>query len=444
MSYCSNQWISAYTYEAIRNKLVAENSAVTSADASGAPVDSLVIQGIVAVGGGSATIEEVYRLNAPLVVPPSTPTAYTIRLLDGSNNLLAEHPFSPRYNTDDPEGVESPGIIMEQTPWPNGLRRIEIRKAGALLDARAVSPTAPAVTVTAPSGDLAVGSGGLTVAWTASDADGDALVATVLYSRDNGITWSPLRLHLSETSVLIPLSELAGTTQGRVRVIVSDGANTAQDDSEGTITIPNQDPIAEIVTPAADTTMTLGPLLELSGAATDAETPELEESAFVWSSDILGILGSGREVDVMMTEPGVHLITLVVTDPDGGSATATRTVTVTNDAQVTAAAVFASPSSTAASALFGDTAVQTQPLAIRNPNVGSVPWTASSNAPWLTLSASSGNTPGDITMRINPAGLGVGTHMGTITVASAGLPPQVVTVFVNIDGVQVMLPLVTK
>jgi len=444
MSYCSDQWISAYTYEAIRDKLVAENSVVTGAEALGAAVDSLVIQGIVGVGGHSATIEEVYRLNAPQVVAPTEPTFYTIRLLDGSNNLLAEHPFSPRYNTDDPEGEESPGIIMEQVPWPNGLRRIEIRLAGALLDARTVSPTAPTVTVTAPSGDLTVGAAGLAVSWTANDADGDALVATVLYSRDNGVTWSPLRLHLSESTVTIPLAELAGTIQGKVRVIVSDGANTAQDDSEGTITIPNQNPVAQIVTPAEDTTMTLGPLLELSGVATDAETQELDEAAFVWSSDILGTLGSGREVDVMMTEPGVHLITLTVTDPDGGSATATRTVTVTNDAQVTAAAVFASPSSTAASAIFGDATVQTQPLAIRNPNVGSVAWSASSDAPWLTLSAASGNTPGDITLRINPANLGVGIHQGTVTVTSAGLPPQVVNVFLTIEGTQVLLPLVNN
>lgn len=444
MSYCSNQWISAYTYEAIRNKLVAENSAVSSADALGAPADLLIVQGTIGVGGGDATINEVYRLMGPHTSPAVQPSPFRLRLLDGGGNVLAEHIITPRYNTDDPEGVESPALIMEEVLWPEGLRRIEIVKEGVVLDARNVSPNAPAVSITAPAGNLTVGAAGLTVTWTATDADGDALIATVLYSRDNGLTWTPLRLHLTESSVVIPANELAGTTQGKVRVIVSDGANTAQDDSEGTLTVANLPPVVQIVTPATDTTMTLGPLLELTGAADDAETPELAETAFVWSSSIDGVLGAGRDLDVMIAEPGIHTIALTVSDPDGGITTATRTVTVTNDALVTAAAVNVSPSSTAASAVFGDTAVQTQPLAIRNPNVGNVNWTATSNAPWLTLSAASGSTPGDITMRINPAGMGVGMHQGTITVNVAGLPPQMVNVFLTIDGIQVMLPLVNN
>ncbi len=43
-------------------------------------------------------------------------------------------------------------------------------------------------------------------------------------------------------------------------------------------------------------------------------------------------------------------------------------------------------------------------------------WTASTDADWITLHTSSGSTPATLTATVNPAGLGVGTNRGTITI----------------------------
>src|SRR5690606_17321161 len=97
-----------------------------------------------------------------------------------------------------------------------GTQQIQIVTGSSVLATRAVSANAPTVAVTAPAGGETVDSAGLAVSWTAGDLDGGALVATVLYSRDGGAHYAPLRLHETGSSVVIPLEELGGTTQGKV------------------------------------------------------------------------------------------------------------------------------------------------------------------------------------------------------------------------------------
>ncbi len=458
MSYCPNQWISNYTYEAIRNRLVSENSAA-EAQAAGvpAPADYLIIEGAISPDETQVTIREVYRLTAPLLLPPPTPGGWDIRLLDGGGNVLATYPFTPRIDTDDPS-EQNDALIMEQVLWVNGTRLIQVRKGAAVLATRPVSANAPTVTVTAPAGGETVGAGGLNVSWSASDPDLDPLVATVLYSRDGGVNYKPLRLHVPGTSVNIPVTELGQTTQGKIRVIVSDGVLTGQDDSEGLFTTPNQPPAVQILQPAANLAIAYGPTLALSGAASDLEDVDLPDSAFRWSSSLDGPLGIGRDLDVALESLGQHTITLEVVDANGGIGKATRVVTVNPDTSVTAASLNASPASTAATLPLGGES--TEVISLRNPSGAVLAWQATSNAPWLTLDALQGQTPADPILRIRSAGLGVGVYVGVITINTTGMEvaadavdtqapqgqmaTQQVRVFLTITGNTLMLPIVKK
>lgn len=51
---------------------------------------------------------------------------------------------------------------------------------------------------------------------------------------------------------------------------------------------------------------------------------------------------------------------------------------------------------------------------------GSAAWTATSPTPWLEVTTAAGNGSGAIQWNRNPAGLGIGTHIGLITVSSPG------------------------
>jgi cellulose 1,4-beta-cellobiosidase len=67
-------------------------------------------------------------------------------------------------------------------------------------------------------------------------------------------------------------------------------------------------------------------------------------------------------------------------------------------------------------------------LSISNSSYGTLNWSASKNASWLSVSPSSGTAPSSLTVTVNPSGLSIGTYNGTITVSSsrASNSPQTV------------------
>ncbi len=77
-----------------------------------------------------------------------------------------------------------------------------------------------------------------------------------------------------------------------------------------------------------------------------------------------------------------------------------------------------------------------QSLTIANTGPGVLTWTASSNSAWLTLNnttSASGTNLGSVSVRVNPAGLSVGTHTGLITIVGTGSANSPQTVNVSFD-----------
>jgi len=94
------------------------------------------------------------------------------------------------------------------------------------------------------------------------------------------------------------------------------------------------------------------------------------------------------------------------------------------------------PSILSFSAVQNGTSPAAQPLTVTNTGPGTLTWTASSNSAWLTLnnaSSASGTNLGSVSVRVNPAGLSVGTHTGLITIVGTGAANSPQTVTVNFD-----------
>ena len=96
-------------------------------------------------------------------------------------------------------------------------------------------------------------------------------------------------------------------------------------------------------------------------------------------------------------------------------------------------------------AAFGGPAVQ-QALTVRSTGDTEFAWTASENIPWLTLSKTTGQSPADLVLTIDPKNLPVGTHTGTISFSSgqAGNSPVEVTVTLQVTGRVVFLPITRR
>jgi hypothetical protein len=79
-----------------------------------------------------------------------------------------------------------------------------------------------------------------------------------------------------------------------------------------------------------------------------------------------------------------------------------------------------SPSSFSFTATAGGANPANQSLSITNTGGGTLNWTASDNATWLTISPTSGTAPSTVTLSVNITGLAAGTYNGTVTVSATG------------------------
>jgi hypothetical protein len=97
-----------------------------------------------------------------------------------------------------------------------------------------------------------------------------------------------------------------------------------------------------------------------------------------------------------------------------------------------------SPASFSFTATAGGANPANQSLSITNTGGGTLNWTASDDATWLTVSPTSGTAPSTATLSVSIAGLTPGTYNGTITVSATGAtntPVSVpVTLTVNSTG----------
>jgi hypothetical protein len=111
-------------------------------------------------------------------------------------------------------------------------------------------------------------------------------------------------------------------------VIASDGVNTGEPQSDAAFTLVPGLPRTVIVEPDSGAQFEWGSTIALRGRATHTEDGSLDESAFAWTSDLDGALGSGRELWVSDLVTGTHHITLTATDSDGQTGTDEITIFV--------------------------------------------------------------------------------------------------------------------
>ena len=83
-------------------------------------------------------------------------------------------------------------------------------------------------------------------------------------------------------------------------------------------------------------------------------------------------------------------------------------------------AIGVSPASMSFSATAGGSNPASQSLSITNTGGGTLTWTASSNASWLSVSPASGTAPSTATVSVNITGLAAGTYNGAITITAPG------------------------
>ena len=274
---------------------------------------------------------------------------YAVELRDANGGILASHPFvvdfqseysaDPGAHSGSQDGPEdAPPFPPEPTskvdvsfivPWVDGTQSVALVHQGQTLDQRQVSNNPPQVLITAPIGAEVWNQGeNHSVSWQGLDLDGDSLLYTVFYSNNGGADWILLQGDLITPTYSVDVDSMAGGSDVRFRVVATDGINTALDETDQAITIPNQPPVPTILNPANGSISIPGGLVVLQGNATDMEDGTLADEKLVWSSDRQGELGIGPSVELISLEPGTHIITLTAMDSYGISVDTSVQITV--------------------------------------------------------------------------------------------------------------------
>lgn len=324
MGYCDNQWISSYTYEGLLRQLRGK-SASQASEAKATTADGLVVVGSFDPETSEVELENLLRLPNRTLTPRPGRSAFTLVLQDAAKRTLASYPFTPRPSSDGGED-----IISEVVPYVAGTKRVAILQNGRELAARAASRNAPEVKILFPNGGEQLDGETVDVLWQGSDADGDVIAYSLLYSNDRGASWGAIAIDLSEPRATVDLKRLPGGSGALFRVVATDGFDTRRDDSDSPFSVPGKAPEVRIKSPGQNSVYDETQTLVLVGEAIDSEDGPLDGTQLQWSSDRQGTLGRGRSLAVTGLAPGRHRITLTAMDRSSTGATASIEINVTS------------------------------------------------------------------------------------------------------------------
>ncbi|MBA3471043.1 MAG: hypothetical protein H0T53_15520, partial [Herpetosiphonaceae bacterium] len=397
MSYCANEWISDYTYEGIYDEVsLLKPAQDQQRDQASAPRVAVVrIAGSIYPNKASGAITRVRRMDA--VASTSNPAGtHRLRLLDSNNALLATHIFTPTQNDDGVSRLR----FSEYIPWSNGTRSIVLENAAGTQTyaTYAVSAAPPTISNVHLVGATAPVTGNVTLAWDASDPDGDTLTFDIAYSKDNGVTFEPVELNVAANSAVVDTLILGGGATAILRVTASDGAQTASAASPP-FALASKAPQVTILSPASGARVAYGQTVNFAAQVDDLQAGSLPDASLTWRNQY-GQIGTGPQFSAVDLPVGINTITLTAVN-GALQTTSVITVEVHDDLDLPGATLTAGPDQIGWQFDLGAAQSQSATVYVSNVGSGTLSWSASESVPWLSLNVTAGSAPDQITLTAN-------------------------------------------
>ncbi|MFT7461908.1 MAG: hypothetical protein ACI9EF_000242 [Pseudohongiellaceae bacterium] len=349
-------WIALTNYNNLINDSVFQFN--DSADAAALVTGpTLFVGGSVHAQTGAVELYDLFSFEGGELTQPASALEANLYVKAWSNGeLVVDMPILSRTSNDDVHGdcsddsnsdsnfvdplVGFTFILPAVGPHGAVIDRIQVDTSsyadGAPFEV-ALSSNAPEASFTSPSSSI-LSSGQLTVTWDASDADGDALQFYLRYSPDGGERMVPLMSSLSQTSFDVDMSTLPRLIPGEgfFELMTSDGLHTTKVRSAPLTWgsafngVGGLDPHVNVMTPDAGMSYPQGGTVILHAGAWDIDDKALLDGGDVtWTSDVDGLVGTGRHTSTASLTVGVHNITVEGTDGSGATSSDVTTITIT-------------------------------------------------------------------------------------------------------------------
>ena len=200
--------------------------------------EGLLVSGTINKNGTVVLDPFIYLPQTELDLVPGTRDDYTFVLFDASGNVVSTSGFNTKLSGSIPDiqeynkymtPSENVGFVR-RIEWKPGTKRIELQdKSRKVLASKTVSTNPPVVRITSPDGGESWTQGEpVTIRWQGTDADGDNLTYAIGISGDGGTSWIPLSNSMTGNEYTLRPGGLAGGEQYRIKIIASDGVNTAE------------------------------------------------------------------------------------------------------------------------------------------------------------------------------------------------------------------------
>ena len=247
---------------------------------------------------------------------PTPGSPYRIELRNAAGDVLTSVvPTTSSIHVDGPG--QQPALLLSATmPFAPNAAAVVITANGQELASRVRSAHAPAVLWMAPTAGSRIGRMHATIVrWSAHDADGDRLAATVDYSADGGRTWKVVADNITGDTTRIANGLLAGSTNARFRVRVSDGFNVTAALS-GRLRAVGAPPLVQIIGAHTGGRVLATSTILLQGVAFDDAGRQLTGARLKWYAGTR-LIGRGQLLTIQRLPSGATVLTLKATDSHG-------------------------------------------------------------------------------------------------------------------------------
>ncbi|MDD4801909.1 MAG: zinc-ribbon domain-containing protein [Syntrophomonas sp.] len=268
-----------------------------------------------------------YGEDKPITQTAAQTGTYEIQALDAAGTVLARQFFTPTffpvtYTGQSSTTSESDKFSLNDIsiPFRDGTAKFSIIKDNVSIIEVPVSGHAPTIRLKTPvdGGEFAESK---TIEWEGNDPDGDKLYYTVEYSRD-GTEWLVLQPNITDSQLAVDFSLLPGGEKACLRIIASDGINSASADTEP-FTVPSKAPVLYV-----DGAVVATEGVTFSASAYDSADGWMYDDRITWTSDKDGAIGNGSSLFLTTLANGKHSITVTATNAHGQQAVETFDITV--------------------------------------------------------------------------------------------------------------------
>lgn len=250
MTYCPRQWLSSYTYQGIRQRLIAEDALSPGATmgagrpderfsggedglaaaAGDVPAEGrrklIQVIGNVNLSRQSGSIDYVLPLDRGAPSPPDGSSRVVIVATAANGEVLDRVPVEVIPEADEGHGPDARGFVSAIIAVHPDAARLELEVEGrhAATFEAGRAPGSP-VALSATSAD-----GGAGLRWAAAPgADAGARITySVQLSADDGRSWQTVAVGLSSPEAAIDAAALTGRRSARVRVRASSGFEASE------------------------------------------------------------------------------------------------------------------------------------------------------------------------------------------------------------------------